>query len=94
MINDTILTLSMDDDNKFVIREGRHMEDSFVYDLTTEDSYQPTEGHIKPYDLKMLMSKVEYGLTNGNLLFTTHLGKELMFKFLVRLNGYLQKGNK
>ena len=90
-IEGTILTLALNNDGGYVVREGEHMSNGFVYDMTTEDGYQKTSGHVRPFDIKSVVGKVSYALETNNLMFTTHRGKELMFRFLISMNGKFQR---
>lgn len=84
-------TLSLDDNDRFVVVDGHNMTGGIVYDLTTLDGYIPTIGHVRPYDIVMTMSKIMYGLEQGNLIFTDFEVKETVFRLLVSLNGKIQR---
>ncbi len=81
-------TLSMTQENKAVIREGRHMKGN-VWVMTTEDGYTPGNGHVRPYDLSLTVGKIAYYLEVSNLVFTSHKAKEDIIKYLISIQGKL-----
>lgn len=84
-------TLSLDNNNRFIVIAGHNMKSGFVQDLTTADGYMPSKGHIRPFDIKLAVSKIAYGLETSNLIFTDFEVKDTVFRFLQALNGRIQR---
>ncbi len=90
MIEGVEMTLALDDDGNFVLVKGRKVSyenGGVVYDLTTEDGYKPSHGHIRPFSVNETLANVMYALENNALTFTDFETKDLMIRLLISLRG-------
>lgn len=87
-LNGEYLTVGIDSENRYVISSGIKDETLPIYNLTTVDTFTPTDNVLNSYDVESQLNYLFYALKIANVIFTSYELRDNFYKFVLQ---YLPK---